>query len=520
MTITLLQLVANEIRMSYNQIRKTMSEKSMLVFYLIVISAGIFVSHVISLLVAFTPLIADIQLALEDLLGRGLLFTAASLLPIASLLSGYFGEEASSYIQSTDEHILMPAPVKTHQIFISNYVRRLLRKIAYVCVVVLVLIPVIQKNLGVLPGLVTILVSSIFYLDSNYFIHSIAAEISHSEGRAKRFGGIFLVSIILLLPTIPRVTSNPSSVILIHSNAYIGVMTETTGILSIGLPNTLIFAFLLMFYVILGLIASVLKESPRGDAWGQTGIQSSGFSEVIKGEVDFSHSRLDDAIAWIMTKDFWSRFRLPLQFWKYIYASIGGAFVVYLFIFTPSWLPPIQIPQQFTSAAVPAFMLILVLLVQVSSVSSILSFMDEKDRVYLLKSSPLRTIDIVLAKYVLSVLESCIGLLPQLGLLVYLFRVPGSAYLTSVAFPLLLIFCAVGIMMGSYVPVLTNNPSKPPMPLALAFPVIDLVLGAMIMSIVSQIAEHWSIQFLIPATTVLLISFFLRLSVRALDNYK
>ncbi|MBS3794441.1 MAG: hypothetical protein KGY80_06075 [Candidatus Thorarchaeota archaeon] len=520
MTVTLLQLVANEIRMSYNQVRRTASEKSMLVFYLIVISAGIFISYVISLLVAFSPLITDIQVALEELLDRNLLFTAASLLPVASLLSGYFGEQISSYIQSTDEQVLMPAPVKTYQIFVSNYVRQLLRKAAYLAIVILVLFPVIQQNIGILPALGMLLVSSILYLDSNYFIHSIAAEISADSSRIKRIGGALVLAAIILIPTIPQITSNPNSVLLLHSNAYIGIITETTGILSIGYFAPVVFATLFMFYMIWGLTATILNETPRGDAWGGGVGQATGFSEVVKGEANFVNSRLDDPITWIMKKDFWSRIRLPLQFWKYIYAVVGGSFVVYLFLVTPSWLQPIQIPQQFQSTAVPAFMLILILLVQVSCISSLMSFMDEKERVYLLKSSPLRTIDIVLSKYIQSVLESCIGLLPQLGLLVYIFRVEGSAFLTSLAFPLVLVFSAAGIMMGSYVPVFTNNPSKPPIPLALAFPVVDLVLGGMMMTLVLQSAEAWTIQIIMPMVTVLLVGFFLRLSVQALDNYK
>ncbi|MHA2425572.1 MAG: hypothetical protein ACXAEF_12345, partial [Candidatus Thorarchaeota archaeon] len=142
------------------------------------------------------------------------------------------------------------------------------------------------------------------------------------------------------------------------------------------------------------------------------------------------------------------------------------------------------------------------------------------DNIYLLRSSPFRSKDIVLAKYLLSVLEIGGTSIPLYLFLLYFFRVPGSIYILTLGAPLIMVFAATGIMAGAYVPVFTNNPKSPPVPLAFSFPAINLVLGGIILWISSEFANNALLIVALPAFTLFTVMIFLSLSVHALKSYK
>jgi hypothetical protein len=244
------------------------------------------------------------------------------------------------------------------------------------------------------------------------------------------------------------------------------------------------------------------------------------FSRVIHGEIDFSNSRWNDPVIWIILKDFWTRLRSPMQIWKYIYAVAGMAVVVYLNIFRPSWFEPMLVPPTLAFAIIPAFLLMLILLVQMSSVTSMLSFADERENVYLLKASPFRSWDIVLAKYALSLLEVTVAAAPLCGFLVYLFEVEGIYSLITLAAPLVILFTASGVTVGAYVPVMTNDPRTLPVPLAFSYPIINLALGATLVFLVAYLADVLLILVILPIFTLSVSFLLLGLSVLALKSYK
>jgi hypothetical protein len=212
--------------------------------------------------------------------------------------------------------------------------------------------------------------------------------------------------------------------------------------------------------------------------------------------------------------------RTPLQFWKYVYFAAGMLLVLWLNLVQPSSLPPLQIPSQLSASAVPAFLMVLVILCQMSSMSALVSFLDEKDNIYLLKTSPFRKSDIILAKYVGSLFESAISLLPVLGLSFYFFHPQGSMVFVTLSIPFLILFNASGIMIGSYVPVLTNDPENPPVPMVFSFPTINLGMGALIVVIVNSFLKSTLLLLILPTLVVLLSVLFLGLSVSALDAFK
>jgi hypothetical protein len=244
------------------------------------------------------------------------------------------------------------------------------------------------------------------------------------------------------------------------------------------------------------------------------------FSKVIRGEVDFSESRFSDPIIWIMMKDFWSRLRSPMQVWKYIYAVVGTVFVLYLNITRPFWFPPVIVPIGLAFALVPAFMLMMILFVQMGSVTSMLTFVDERDNIYLLKASPFSDRDIVLSKYLLSIVEVAITVIPACGFLIYLIHIQGYLAVITLVAPLTILFAATGSAVGAYVPVMTNDPKTLPVPLAFSFPVINLGLGTIMVFLVAIFADSILLLVILPLYTLSLVYFFLAVSIRALRNYK
>ncbi|MHA1577345.1 MAG: hypothetical protein ACTSU3_08275, partial [Candidatus Thorarchaeota archaeon] len=306
-------------------------------------------------------------------------------------------------------------------------------------------------------------------------------------------------------------------------NALGLLITEMTGVFSLGIPFQLGFALLLMIFTICLLLTANICGYDYYELFAGTKSdeQNEGrFSKVIRGEVDFSNSRFNDPIIWIMLKDFWSRLRSPFQIWKYVYAIVGTVFVLYLNLTHPIWFRPVSVPIDLAYAIVPAFILMMILMIQMSSVTSMLSFTDEKENVYLLKASPFKSKDIVLAKYLLSLIEVGIAALPTCGFLIYILRIEGYLALITLAAPLIILFTASGVAVGAYVPVMTNDPKTLPIPLAFSYPIINLSLGSAMILLVAIFAESTMVLFVLPAYSLGLTLFFLAISVRAINAYK
>jgi len=149
-----------------------------------------------------------------------------------------------------------------------------------------------------------------------------------------------------------------------------------------------------------------------------------------------------------------------------------------------------------------------------------LSFVDEKDNVYLLKASPFRSTEIVFAKFMLSFIEVGIAAIPACGFLIYIMRIEGYLALITLAAPLLILFTASGVAVGAYVPVMTNDPKTLPVPLAFSYPIINLSLGAVMILVVAMFADSVLVLIVLPVYCLGLSLLFLAAAVRALNNYK
>jgi hypothetical protein len=521
------KLVRNEIRMLYNQFKQAITTPSMLLFYGITITGVFFVSSVISTLVSFAPIFSDFGTLLEETLEPEMIFIATAVLSASSVVSGYFGLGPSAVLTSEDESLMMSAPIKPHQIFLSRYARRFIRKVSFLIIGVLAILPLLTSARLLFFVVVSMLVILIIFLEVNYFLGSMSSYIRLwiSKKTKSRFRHLIVVVLgaLTILPSQKWLLDNVVAVYVAPSNALALYLTETTGIFAQGIDPTygailllLGFAISLLFTAnICGYEYYELFSASKGRE------QTEGrFSKVIHGEIDFSHSRFSDPMIWIMMKDFWSRLRSPMQIWKYIYAIFGTLFVLYLNIYKPFWFPPVMVPIGLAFALVPAFMLVLILFVQMASITSMLSFVDERDNIYLLKVSPFKSRDIILSKYLLSLFEVGIAVIPACGFLVYLIHIQGYLSVITLAAPLTILFTATGVAVGAYVPVLTNDPKTLPVPLAFSFPVINLGLGAIMIFLVAIFADNILVLVVLPLYTLSLVYFFLALSLRALKGYK
>lgn len=517
----------NEIRMLRNQFKSAITSPSMLLFYSVTFFGIFFVSSVISTFVSFAPLFFNFSVLLEETLDMGMIFAATAVLSASSVVSGYFGLGPAAVLTLEDESLMMSAPVKPHQIFLSRYARRILRKISFITIGVLAILPLLISASLLFFAAVSLLAIIIISLEINYFLGAMSSYvrlwISRKTQHRLRHLIVIALGAIALLPAHPWLLSNVSAIYVAPSNALALFLTESTGIFSQGIPPLYSIIFIMIgFMVCLLLTANICGYEYYelfSDNKGRE--QTEGrFSKIIRGEIDFSKSQFTDPMIWIMMKDFWSRLRSPMQIWKYIYAVVGTVFVLYLNIVKPIWFPPIIVPIGLAFAIVPAFILMMILFVQMGSVTSMLSFVDERDNIYLLKASPFNPRDIILSKYLLSLFEVAITVIPACGFLIYFIHIEGYLAVITLIAPLTILFTATGSAFGAYVPVMTNDPKTLPVPLALSFPIINLGLGAIMVLLVAIFSDSMLILVILPLFTLSLVYFFLALSLRALNTYK
>ncbi|MFW9800281.1 MAG: hypothetical protein ACFFD9_07590, partial [Candidatus Thorarchaeota archaeon] len=421
----------------------------------------------------------------------------------------------------------MIGPVKPYQLFIGRYTRRFTRKIIFAFAAVLAVFPlVVSANLLVLP-LSMIIMAAIIFFEINYFIGGIAAylhiKLNLRTKNPARHIAILALGLLVFVPTLPVFTDNFVEAMLWPSNSVAYVLTESFGLLSWGYGPELGFNFLILGFLISFLLLVALCDREYYEVFATlTGREmvEGRFSRVVRGQVDFSTSRFNDPMVWIVLKDFWSRMRSPLQIWKYGYVVAGTVFVVYLSLFAPPGFLTLNINPALHRAAIPGFLLMMMLMIQVSSVTSLLGFVDEGENVYLLKASPFRPIDIVLAKYVLSVVEIALTAIPIVGFIGFFFQLQGVPALMFLTGPLILLFAAVGTAIGAYVPVVTNEPGDLPVPMAFSFPILNLTIGGIMIALTAAFAKTELILVVMPAFTLILVFLLLRAAVSALDKYK
>jgi hypothetical protein len=499
----------------------------MLMFYGITIIGVYFVSLIITTVLSFGPVVYMLGVMVEEVLDRGTVFAAMGVLTLSSVVGGYFGLGPAAVLTETDESIILGAPVKPYQLFMSRYIRRFIRKMVFVFAGLVAIFPIVSSANILFMPLFLLLVTTIAYFEVNYFLGGIASYLKIKVGHRFRHPIRHLLVVVLgfcaFLPTLPQVTSNSVESMLIPSNAFAYIVTEVTGILAWGYGPLLGLQFLTIGFLISFLFLAALCDFDYYEVFatavGREKVEGR-FSRIIRGQVDFTETRLSDPMSWIMLKDFWSRMRSPLQIWKYVYVVFGTIFVLYLNLVRPASFAPLQIPPALSSTAIPAFLLIVLLMIQLSSVTSLLSFVDEQENIYLLKASPFKPMDIILAKYLLSLIEVGLASIPVLGFIAYFFRVQGFASLLTLAAPLILIFTATGIAIGAFVPVLTNDPKVLPVPLAFSFPVVNLSLGAVLIGLVAALAHEMVILVALPFYTLAIVFLFLEAGVHAMNSFR
>ncbi|MFW9834906.1 MAG: hypothetical protein ACFFEK_12980, partial [Candidatus Thorarchaeota archaeon] len=251
------KLVRNEIRMLYNQFKQAITTPSMLLFYGITITGVFFVSSVISTLVSFAPVLSNFGVLLEETLGPEMIFVATAVLSASSVVSGYFGLGPTAVLTSEDESLMMSAPIKPHQIFLSRYARRFIRKVSFLVIGVLAILPLLISARLLFFVAVTMLIIVIIFLEVNYFLGSMSSYIRLwiSKKTKSRFRHLIVVILgaLTILPSHKWLLDNVVAVYVAPSNALALYVTETTGVFAQGMDP--IYGAILLF---LGFTISLL----------------------------------------------------------------------------------------------------------------------------------------------------------------------------------------------------------------------------------------------------------------------
>ncbi|MHA1935110.1 MAG: hypothetical protein ACW97A_07485 [Candidatus Thorarchaeota archaeon] len=237
MTTGTTALIRNEIRMMYNQFRLTLTTPSMLTFYGITIIGAFFISSMVSVFANLAPLLTVIPLAVEGLLDRGMVFTAFGILAVTSILAGYFDVGPAAVLETSDEYIMMPAPVLPHQLFISRYVRRLVRKLILVLIGLFVAFPLLSSAEILFIPTVLLIISLVFYFETNYFlggfVSTIRSKLNERTQSRLRHLILPLMALLIYIPTLPEITQIPLTQFLLfccfRSYRFLGYWLTTGG---------------------------------------------------------------------------------------------------------------------------------------------------------------------------------------------------------------------------------------------------------------------------------------------------
>ena len=347
--------------MLWNQFKRTIRSPSMLMFYGITIFGVFFVSLIITTVLSFGPVVITLGVLVEDVLDRGTFFAAMGILTLSSIVGGYFGLGPAAVLNENDESIILGAPVLPYQLFISRYIRRVVRKMVFVFAGIIAIFPIVSSANILFMPLMTLLIAAIIFFEVNYFLGGIASyfkvKLDNRTSHPLRHLLLVILAIVAFIPTLPPITSNFVESMLFPSNALAYIITEATGILAWGYGTFLGIQFLALGFLISFLFLAALCDYDYYEVFataiGREKVEGR-FSKIIRGQVDFTETRLTDPMSWIMLKDFWSRMRSPLQIWKYVYVIFGTAFVLYLNLFRPPGFAPMQIPPALSSTAIPA----------------------------------------------------------------------------------------------------------------------------------------------------------------------
>ena len=510
-----------------NHLRRTITSPALLLFYTLTVIGVWAVSSLVAVLVGLGPALGSLVSLFEESVERDVVFLACAGATATSVLVGQSGHGLTSLLRPYDENTLMSAPVTPRQVFVAGYFRRVTRRGMLTVLAMGILLPLHQVSWTAYWSAVTVVGTVVLLLEFNYLLGGLAATLRlklerRSTQRRWQRAGLSGLLIIVMLSGSPVVTGMRPAWALPY-NAVAAMVLKLSGVLTDG-PTVIE----TVAVVTLGILAalSVLAHSLDAGFYelavvGRQEEQRGGrVSRLLRGEVDFTRSRASDPVVWLMAKDFWTEMRRPLQVWKYIYVVVGTALSVVLNTTDTMALGRVRIPHELEYAAVPAMVFMLVLVVQLVSVGSLLGFVDERDMIYQLRASPLRAVDIVMAKYIPSVVEATLLVLPACGMVAYIFPVKGGLILLSLCAPLVIVFCAAGTMIGASVPVFTADPRTPPLPLALALPTINFVSAGIVIGVLVLAGGTVLALVALPAVTVSLTALFLGLGVLSLRQYR
>ena len=175
LTLMTFILVRTEVRLLFNQFKRTIRNPSMVSFYGVTICGAFFVSFVVAELGQLAPLLVGTFMVLEEVMDRSMVFLVIGLATLSSVVVGFFDKGPAGLLLEIDEYIMLPAPVQPYQIFLAKYIHRIVRKIFIIFVVILALLPLlISLNFLAIPALILVM-SFIAFSEVNFFLGGISS---------------------------------------------------------------------------------------------------------------------------------------------------------------------------------------------------------------------------------------------------------------------------------------------------------------------------------------------------------
>ena len=221
--MTTFKLLKNEFRMLFNQLKSAITTPSMILFYGITFFGIFFVSSVISNLVTFAPLLGNFSGLLEETIDVWMVYAVTAVLSASAVVTGYFGVGPAAVLTEIDESLLMSMPVKPHQIFLSRYGRRIIRKVSFIFLGLLAVVPLLQSAGLLFLTMATALVILIVFLEINYLLGAISSYarlwISKKTNNPLRHLILLLLVFLVMFPASPWILETFQVFLMVPSNA-------------------------------------------------------------------------------------------------------------------------------------------------------------------------------------------------------------------------------------------------------------------------------------------------------------
>ncbi|MFX1562721.1 MAG: hypothetical protein ACFFDP_05390 [Promethearchaeota archaeon] len=418
-----------------------------------------------------------------------LLYAVISFILSQQVIRAFLSVPVGNEIESADIDFLFPAPIRPHAFLISKYLRSIPRRLMFILYIGLALLPIIEFlriEFGVSPFTFILIIMLIIFLGeigslATHTIYCLRRYVSlfWRRHRIRRllFYLIFMIGTFLFLsPFI--IYGNFLIPTPVYNLAYLLVALGTAGQLAAFPPISfplLLLSLAILYTVILGaaikftdLINYAIFEDLSIIA------HRSGTATGILSQAPISFEGACSPVRALLKKDIVVGLRSPGKavYWAGILINF---ILAYVFIsFAPVIHQILPIPEDFTHLIPSLYLIILVLLVPLLTISAADPFKGEYGKIHLLRLAPIAPIHVTFIKFILLLVTPLMITIP---FAIFFAVILGDLNLLIVAAAILphaiLLSTAMGLGLGSRYPYITQAQTQTPVALMVTYPVLS-----------------------------------------------